>query len=305
MAGIDWLRLWHDMPNDPKWRTIARASGKPIALVLSTYVHLLVDASRGVTQCHDESRDMSQEVTNVSRVTRGVTDVTDEDIASALDVSEEDIRTIRVAMQGRVLDGNYLSGWEKRQPRREDAGNPETGAKSAAERKRDQRERERQARDSVAGHDTSRDVTQSHDREEERREESSSTTPNGVVVDSDTAADFTLGKLVQTKPKAARPECPHQEIIALYHEILPMCPSIRGWAGTRQTNLRARWNEDPKRQSLEYWRNFFTYVSQSDFLTGKAKTQEGRKPFLASLDWIVKSENFTKIREERYHGGAA
>ncbi|ENT9428360.1 hypothetical protein QSD88_RS19685, partial [Escherichia coli] len=19
-----WLRLWHDMPNDPKWRTIAR-----------------------------------------------------------------------------------------------------------------------------------------------------------------------------------------------------------------------------------------------------------------------------------------
>ncbi|ENW8560590.1 hypothetical protein ACR6SH_005434, partial [Escherichia coli] len=21
-----WLRLWHDMPNDPKWRTIARVS---------------------------------------------------------------------------------------------------------------------------------------------------------------------------------------------------------------------------------------------------------------------------------------
>ena len=22
-----WLRLWHDMPNDPKWRTIARVTG--------------------------------------------------------------------------------------------------------------------------------------------------------------------------------------------------------------------------------------------------------------------------------------
>ncbi|EOP2197647.1 hypothetical protein QSF09_003200, partial [Escherichia coli] len=22
-----WLRLWHDMPNDPKWRTISRVSG--------------------------------------------------------------------------------------------------------------------------------------------------------------------------------------------------------------------------------------------------------------------------------------
>ncbi len=138
-------------------------------------------------------------------------------------------------------------------------------------------------------------------RGEERREESSSTTPNGVVVDSDPADDFTLGDAVQSKSKAARPECPHQEIIALYHEILPMCPSIRDWTPSRQQALRGRWNEDPKRQNLEYWRTFFTYVSQSKFLTGRAKTQEGRKPFLVSLDWIVKAENFTKIREERYH----
>ncbi len=30
-----WLRLWHDMPNDPKWRTIARKSEQSIALVSS------------------------------------------------------------------------------------------------------------------------------------------------------------------------------------------------------------------------------------------------------------------------------
>lgn len=39
-----WLRLWHDMPNDPKWRTIARVSGQPIATVMAVYIHLLVDA---------------------------------------------------------------------------------------------------------------------------------------------------------------------------------------------------------------------------------------------------------------------
>jgi hypothetical protein len=66
-----WLRLWHDMPNDPKWRTISRISGQPIALVISLYVHLLVDASRNVT--------------------RGHVDVTTEDLASALDVTERDI----------------------------------------------------------------------------------------------------------------------------------------------------------------------------------------------------------------------
>lgn len=37
-----WLRLWHDMPNDPKWRTIARVSGQPIATVMAVYIHLLV-----------------------------------------------------------------------------------------------------------------------------------------------------------------------------------------------------------------------------------------------------------------------
>ncbi len=41
-----WLRLWHDMPNDPKWRTIARVSGQPIATVMAVYIHLLVSALR-------------------------------------------------------------------------------------------------------------------------------------------------------------------------------------------------------------------------------------------------------------------
>lgn len=110
-----WLRLWHDMPNDPKWRTIARVSGQPVALVQAVYLHLLVDASRNVT--------------------RGHVTVTTEDLASALDVTDEQIVNVIDAMQGRVLDGDALTGWDNRQPKREDAGNPERGAKSAAQRK--------------------------------------------------------------------------------------------------------------------------------------------------------------------------
>lgn len=142
MAAIEWFRMWHDMPNDPKWRTVARTSGQPISLVLSVALHLMVDASRNVT--------------------RGHVTVTAEDVASALDVTDEAIEAIFKAMQGRVLDGDRLSGWERRQPKREDAGNPETGAKSAAERKQAQREREKQAREAAGnggGHGASRDVT--------------------------------------------------------------------------------------------------------------------------------------------------
>ena len=42
---MDWLRLWHDMPTDPKWRTIARVSGQPLACVIALFNLVLVNAS--------------------------------------------------------------------------------------------------------------------------------------------------------------------------------------------------------------------------------------------------------------------
>lgn len=168
-----WLRLWHDMPNDPKWRTISRISGQPIALVISLYVHLLVDASRNVT--------------------RGHVDVTAEDLASALDVTERDIESVLSAMQGRVLDGNRLSGWDGRQVKREDDGNEKTGAKSAAERKRDQRIRQREATKQPkeqpadsACHDASRDVTPDKDKDKDK---SNTTTSLRSVVESSSSSN--------------------------------------------------------------------------------------------------------------------
>lgn len=146
----DWLRLWHDMPNDPKWRVIARVSEQPLSLVIALYTAMLVDASknksRGVTTCHAE------------------------DFAVTLDCDIAQIDAIKEAMQGRVLDGDRLTGWEGRQPKKEDSGNPETGAKSATERKAEQRAREReQAKidESHRCHDESRNVTLDKDKDKE------------------------------------------------------------------------------------------------------------------------------------------
>lgn len=157
MANL-WLRLWHDMPNDPKWRTIARISGQSIATVQAVYLQLLVDASRNVT--------------------RGHVTVTKEDIASALDVTEVEVDAVLQAMQGRVLDEDRLTGWDSRQPAREDDGDPISGAKSATQRKREQRERARSARedaklsrDVTIGHEESRNVTTDKDKEEIKKEE--------------------------------------------------------------------------------------------------------------------------------------
>lgn len=111
-----WFRVWTDMINDPKWRTIARASKQRIGDVISVYMHMLTCASNA-----DE---------------RGRTEGwSDEDVATALDIETSDVGAIREAMQGRVLDGDHLMGWEKRQPLREDG---------AAERAKAWRERQKE-----------------------------------------------------------------------------------------------------------------------------------------------------------------
>jgi uncharacterized protein YdaU (DUF1376 family) len=94
--------------------------------------------------------------------------------------------------------------------------------------------------------------------------------------------------------------CPHEEIIALYHDLLPANPRIKSWTGGRQANLRTRWREDAKRQSLDYWQRFFAHVASSPFLTGQVEDRNGR-PFLPGLDWLVKPDNFAKVIENRYH----
>jgi len=139
-----WLRLWTDMPNDPKWRTIARVSGQSIGNVMAVYLHVLVDASNATE--------------------RGRTQPNSEDIATALDVSTECVQSILEAMQGRVMDGEIVCGWAKRQPAREDG---------SAERAKAWREAQKQSKsaDRTQPNAGERNRTLDKSREEEIREE--------------------------------------------------------------------------------------------------------------------------------------
>ncbi len=96
-----WLRLWHDMPTDPKWRTISKVSGQRIGDVIAVFTHLLVCASNATERGRTHSFNC-------------------EDVASALDLETEQVTAIIDAMQSRVLDGDKLKGWESRQVARED-----------------------------------------------------------------------------------------------------------------------------------------------------------------------------------------
>lgn len=94
--------------------------------------------------------------------------------------------------------------------------------------------------------------------------------------------------------------CPHQEIIAAYHRLLPMGRQVREWTPARASALRSRWREKSIRQTLVWWEKFFSYVARSSFLTGKAQSSD-RRPFEVSLDWLIKSENMAKVIEGAYH----
>jgi uncharacterized protein YdaU (DUF1376 family) len=95
--------------------------------------------------------------------------------------------------------------------------------------------------------------------------------------------------------KADKQDCPHQEIVSLYHEILPMLPRVKSWTNARQKKLKARWSEDISRQNLEYWRKFFEYVKTCKFLLGK-----NDRTWTASLDFLVTESKFVKIIEGEY-----
>ena len=133
------------MPNDPKFKTIARVSKQPIAVVLGVYVHLLVSASAAVD--------------------RGTLDGYNvEDLATALDVDSASVGAILDAMQGRVLEGDKVSGWDKRQVNRED---------SSTERMRQFRNRKVTHSDARVTHGDAmkRNVTADKSREEEIKKE--------------------------------------------------------------------------------------------------------------------------------------
>ena len=90
-------------------------------------------------------------------------------------------------------------------------------------------------------------------------------------------------------------DCPHEEIIDLYHSNLPQLRRVKVWNDKRKKHLRTRWRESAKHQSTDFWERLFNYVGKSDFLIGN------KNDFQCDLGWIINPNNFVKILEGKYH----
>ena len=130
---------------------------------------------------------------------------------------------------------------------------------------------------------------------------SSSSSPSG---NKEAEASLSPGK-----PDAI-PHCPHGELLDLFAEHLPMLPQPKPelWTGARAAALKARWRwvltakkRDGSRyasnheEALSWFRRFFAYVAESDFLTGR----DG-KWTACDLGWLCNESNFAKVLQGNY-----
>lgn len=111
-------------------------------------------------------------------------------------------------------------------------------------------------------------------------------------------------------PREHPPDCPHERIIALYHETLPELARVKTWDEHRKGLLRTRWRETWERLKkgghahgpddlLAWWRKYFATVRTYPWLMGKESGRDGR-PFYANLEWLVRPRNYAKVLEGFY-----
>lgn len=197
------------MLNDPKWRVVAQKSNTRVCEVVAVALAILNSASQ-----NDE---------------RGVYSIEAEDIAAALDIDEEAVGKILIAMEGRFVSGGKVIQWEKRQPKRED---------NATERTRAWRERNKTQCDAPV---TQCDAPEKIREDTDTEKKINPLPPKGVELpdwlDQQTWRDFCQHR---TKLKAAMTERAKQMMIKELGDMKSkghdptavLCQSItRGWKG--------------------------------------------------------------------------
>lgn len=274
-----WVRLWSDMPNDPKWRVVARRCGRPVSEVMAVFVHMMTNAGAAAQRGQLESW-------------------SDEDVAIAIDAEAEHVAAIREAMQGKVLEGDRLAGWERRQPKRED---------NSTDRVNKHRER---VKDTTKCHETQCNAgeTLGNAPDKSREDIETDIIDSSLRSLSSTADEPPVDEITSdSEPislKAKRQPAPDKELIldlvdAWNFEAAALgLPQVHEISNQRKAALRARLKDFPTYgfdDPHAGFRALLTKIRGSPFLTGQ--TSHG---FRVDFDFVTNSSKFHKIMEGSY-----
>jgi hypothetical protein len=278
-GGIDWFRWHHGSVTDPKFQLVARKAGVRLPDVLAVWAFLLEKASAA-----DE------------RGTFGDIDHEAVDCLFGLDDGATALILEQMGARG-LTDGQRIAAWEKRQPKRE------RDTDSSAERTRAYRERQKRQGDDSENHVTPCDATehQKNAREEKSREEQVSEEANAS---SSSPAEPTTAKRGEVP-------CPYAEIIAAYHELLPMLPSVRIVTEKRKREMRKLWgwvlssrkpNGDRRATSadeaIRWFREYFARCADDAFITGQTPRGKGHEGWEADLSYLLREDCLVRIAEK-------
>jgi len=163
-------------------------------------------------------------------------------------------------------------------------------------------------------------VTDALAREEKKREELKPKEANASVNSEAGASEIDADDSNATRkvtPKSgesntALPSCPVGTIVNLYHQHMPENPRVRVLDDARKKAIGARWRQAARLECKPFgyatesdgiaaWERFFIVCASSAFLTGKAKPQPGKPPFLADIDFLMSPAGFKSCLENKYH----
>ena len=117
---------------------------------------------------------------------------------------------------------------------------------------------------------------------------------NGADTDTDTDTDTEQKEHSTPLPPTPKNACPISKIIGLYHDTLPGLATVQKISNELARKIKARWNADTDRQSLEWWQWYFEGVYKCGFLMGQ------KKDWAATLHWLTGRENMEKVLSGYY-----
>ena len=107
------------------------------------------------------------------------------------------------------------------------------------------------------------------------------------------------------------PNCPHDDIVRLYHEKLPELPAVRLQSDARQKAMRAfwRWVLTSKRsdgqprandadQALTWISAYFERARANDFLMGRSQPGKGHEGWRCDLDYLLSEKGRKQVIEK-------
>jgi hypothetical protein len=114
------------------------------------------------------------------------------------------------------------------------------------------------------------------------------------------------------RPRGWLPDCPSQQFVALYHEVLPELPSVRvikanstrakrivsfwRWilTSTKTDGARRATNAE---EALAWLRGYFERARQNDFLMGRTRRSEAHAGWECDLDFLLTEKGMKHVIE--------